>query len=72
MRRFVMLVCLVALTGGAVGCGLHKSTPPQPGQCQERRLECDSCSKEGILGARHIHPDCTETCDMICGRREGY
>lgn len=40
--------------------------------CRELRLECDSCSEGGILGSKHIHSDCSVTCDMICGRKEGY
>jgi len=41
--------------------------------CRERIEPCErSCDVDGILGARHVHPDCSVTCDMICGRREGY
>jgi hypothetical protein len=41
--------------------------------CRERTEPCErSCDVDGILGARHVHPDCSVTCDMICGRREGY
>ena len=44
-----------------------------PAACRERVENCErSCDVDGILGARHIHPDCSVTCDMICGRREGY
>jgi hypothetical protein len=45
----------------------------QPPQCRERIESCErNCDVDGILGARHVHPDCSVTCDMVCGRREGY
>jgi hypothetical protein len=41
--------------------------------CREHIDSCDrSCDDHGILGARHVHADCSRTCDMICGNREGY
>jgi hypothetical protein len=44
-----------------------------PPACRERIESCErSCDVDGILGARHVHPDCSVTCDMVCGRREGY
>jgi hypothetical protein len=44
-----------------------------PTPCHERYENCDrSCDVNGILGSRHVHPDCSVTCDMICGGREGY
>jgi len=50
---------------------------PRPGPrgpiCQESIGSCDrSCDDHGILGARHVHADCSRTCDLICGNREGY
>lgn len=51
---------------------------PRPGgnvgaACQEHIGSCDrSCDDHGILGARHTHADCSRTCDLICGNREGY
>jgi len=51
---------------------------PRPGGkvgaiCQEHIDSCDrSCDDRGILGARHVHADCSRTCDLICGNREGY
>jgi hypothetical protein len=48
------------------------SSQSQPA-CRERVESCErSCDVNGILGARHVHTDCSVTCDMICGRREGY
>lgn len=51
-------------------------TPPQSiagPQCVDRIESCDrSCDDHGILGARHTHADCSRTCDLICGMREGY
>jgi hypothetical protein len=41
--------------------------------CREHIDVCDrSCDDHGILGARHVHADCSRTCDLICGNREGY
>jgi hypothetical protein len=41
--------------------------------CRENIGSCDrSCDDHGILGARHVHADCSRTCDLICGNREGY
>ncbi len=41
--------------------------------CQDRIGNCDrSCDKGGIPGAVHVHADCSVTCDLICGGREGY
>ena len=49
--------------------GSSQSSPA----CRERIESCErSCDVDGILGARHVHPDCSVTCDMVCGRREGY
>lgn len=46
---------------------------PPKSFCQERISLCDrSCDDHGILGAIHTHPDCSTTCDRICGMREGY
>jgi len=51
---------------------------PRPGAaagpvCHEHIDSCDrSCDDHGILGARHVHADCSRTCDLICGNREGY
>ncbi len=50
---------------------------PRPGAagpvCQESIGSCDrSCDDHGFLGARHVHADCSRTCDLICGNREGY
>lgn len=48
----------------------HAVAPPA---CRERYEDCErSCDLNGILGARHVHADCSVTCDLICGRREGY
>jgi hypothetical protein len=50
-----------------------QGTSQSPLACRERIENCErSCDVNGILGARHVHPDCSVTCDMICGRREGY
>lgn len=50
-----------------------KILPTPQGACHEHYEDCDrSCDVDGILGARHVHADCSVTCDMICGRREGY
>ena len=49
------------------------ASTPAPGACRERYEDCErSCDVNGILGARHVHADCSVTCDLICGRREGY
>ena len=53
----------------AAAQGTSQSSPA----CHERIESCErSCDVNGILGARHVHPDCSVTCDMVCGRREGY
>jgi hypothetical protein len=50
-----------------------QGTSQSPRACTERVENCErSCDVGGILGARHVHPDCSVTCDMVCGRREGY
>jgi len=50
-----------------------QGTSQSPPACRERIEPCErSCDVGGILGARHVHGDCSVTCDMICGRREGY
>jgi hypothetical protein len=50
-----------------------QGTSQSPPACHERIENCErSCDVDGILGARHVHPDCSVTCDMVCGRREGY
>ena len=50
-----------------------QGTSQSTAACRERVEPCErSCDVDGILGARHVHTDCSVTCDMICGRREGY
>ena len=50
-----------------------QGTSQSPPACRERIENCErSCDVNGILGARHVHADCSVTCDMVCGRREGY
>jgi hypothetical protein len=50
-----------------------QGTSQSPAACRERIEPCErSCDVDGILGARHVHGDCSVTCDMVCGRREGY
>lgn len=60
---------------------LPTSKVPPPGifaspaarTCVERIEPCDrGCDIQGYLGARHTHADCSRTCDLICGMREGY
>ncbi|HEV2549788.1 MAG TPA: hypothetical protein VGU20_20910 [Stellaceae bacterium] len=49
------------------------SAAPSGPRCVEHIGPCDgSCDNHGILGARHIHADCSRTCDLICADREGY
>lgn len=77
MRPYVSPLVVLVLVAGIYGCApAHKPPPPSPApdakSCKETRLECDSCSKGGILGSRHIHTDCSESCDLICGQKEGY
>lgn len=75
MRPHILTIVVLIAVMSVAGCALFRrgnSLPEAPGACKEVRLECDSCNKNGILGSRHIHSDCSETCDMICGRREGY
>lgn len=57
----------------------HSLGPPPPAAtatgpaCLDHIDVCDkSCDDHGVLGARHIHADCSRTCDLICGGREGY
>jgi len=69
LRRGLALSLCITL---CAACARKPEPPPEPGTCRETRYECDSCSKNGILGSRHIHKDCSVTCDMICGRKEGY
>ena len=41
--------------------------------CVDHIEPCDgSCDNHGVLGARHIHADCSRSCDLICADREGY
>lgn len=41
--------------------------------CVDHIDNCDrGCDDHGILGARHVHADCSRSCDLICGNREGY
>jgi hypothetical protein len=67
-RVLTLSLCLLACGS----CARKPEPPLEPGTCRETRYECDSCSSGGILGSRHIHKDCSVTCDMICGRKEGY
>ena len=67
-RVSILFFCALAVST----CARKPEPPLEPGTCRETRYECDSCSKNGILGSRHIHKDCSVTCDMICGRNEGY
>ena len=69
LRRVSMLF-LCALACNA--CARKPEPPLEAGTCRETRYECDSCSKNGILGSRHVHADCSVTCDQICGRSPGY
>jgi hypothetical protein len=69
LRRGLALSLCLAVCGA---CARKPEPPLEPGTCREIRYECDSCSKDGILGSRHIRKDCSVTCDMICGRKEGY
>lgn len=55
------------------------SPAPVPGAaaagpvCVDHIDNCDrGCDDRGILGARHVHADCSRSCDLICGNREGY
>jgi len=75
MIRGTTLRRIAAVLLYAIACGscARKPEPPlEPGTCREIRYECDSCSSGGILGSRHVHKDCSVTCDMICGRKNGY
>ncbi len=75
MHKLVLPMLTILVIASLAGCGLFRrgNAPPEaPGACKEVRRECDSCSKGGFLGSRHIHSDCSETCDLICGREPGY
>jgi hypothetical protein len=69
LRRVSMLLLCAMM---CMSCARKTEPPLEPGRCHETRYECDSCSKDGILGSRHVHNDCSVTCDMICGRKNGY
>ena len=61
------------LQDAVIPAAAAQGTSQSPPACRERVENCErSCDVDGILGARHVHPDCSVTCDMVCGRREGY
>jgi hypothetical protein len=75
MKRGVSRGRMIVISLLIAACAACSHKPPPPtvgGACKDTRYECDSCSSSGILGSRHIHTDCTVSCDMICGRKEGY